>query len=214
MLFRVGRFRTGDLKCEAFYNKAKQPRSGASPVRIWLSRRRKLHIACDDFLCFASKAASRSFRCSASQNQNRMAATGLVDNFGPPLCRVLFLQGRESPRLFRRGRCPRRPEAFPWGKVAAERPDEGRAAVKTLISLAAARQLPPGEGMSGRGVPIPGRDSADSGGDAFTLQRLMGHSTLNMTKHYCSIYDADIAKNYDRVSPLAQIQKPRETIKI
>ena len=94
VLFRVGRFRTGDLKCEAFYNKAKQPRSGASPVRIWLSRRRKLHIACDDFLCFASKFASRSFRCSASQNQNRMAATGLVDNFGPPLCRVLFLQGR------------------------------------------------------------------------------------------------------------------------
>ena len=67
---------------------------------------------------------------------------------------------RESPRLFRRGRRPRRPEAFPWGKVAAERPDEGRAAVKTLISLAAARQLPPGEAMSGRGVPIPGRGSA------------------------------------------------------
>ncbi len=54
----------------------------------------------------------------------------------------------------------------------------------------------------------------DCGGDAFTLQRLMGHSTLKMTKHYCAIYDADIAKNYDRVSPLAQIQKPRETIKI
>ena len=41
----------------------------------------------------------------------------------------------------------------------------------------------------------------DCGGDAFTLQRIMGHSTLKMTKHYCSIYDADIAKNYDRVSP-------------
>ena len=122
--------------------------------------------------------------------------------------------GTRKPRLLRRGRRPRRPEAFPWGKVAAERPDEGKAAVKTLISLAAARQLPPGEAMSGRGVPVPGRRSADSGGDAFTLQRLMGHSTLNMTKHYCSIYDADIAKNYDRVSPLAQIQKPRETIKI
>ncbi|MBO4794390.1 MAG: hypothetical protein J5556_07495, partial [Deltaproteobacteria bacterium] len=28
-------------------------------------RRRKLHIACDDFLCFASKVASRSLRCSS-----------------------------------------------------------------------------------------------------------------------------------------------------
>jgi integrase/recombinase XerD len=54
----------------------------------------------------------------------------------------------------------------------------------------------------------------DCGGDAFTLQRLMGHSTLKMTKHYCSIYDADISKNYDKVSPLAQIQKPRETIRM
>ena len=42
---------------------------------------------------------------------------------------------------------------------------------------------------------------------------LMGHSTLKMTKHYCSIFDADIAKNYDRFSPLANNQKPRETIK-
>ena len=38
--------------------------------------------------------------------------------------------------------------------------------------------------------------------------------TLRNYKHYCAIYDADIAKNYDRVSPLAQIQKPRNTIKI
>lgn len=53
----------------------------------------------------------------------------------------------------------------------------------------------------------------DCGGDAFTLQRLMGHSTLNMTKHYCRIYDADLTRNYDIHSPLTQISREKEKIK-
>ena len=53
----------------------------------------------------------------------------------------------------------------------------------------------------------------DCGGNAFTLQKLMGHSTLKMTKHYCTIFDADIARNFDTFSPLAQISKPNEKIK-
>ena len=52
----------------------------------------------------------------------------------------------------------------------------------------------------------------DCGGDAFMLQKLLGHSTLKMTKHYCAIYDADIARNFDRISPLAHISSPREKI--
>ena len=47
----------------------------------------------------------------------------------------------------------------------------------------------------------------DCGGNAFTLQKLLGHSTLKMTKHYCAIYDADIARDYDHVSPLANMNK-------
>lgn len=53
----------------------------------------------------------------------------------------------------------------------------------------------------------------DCHGDAFTLQKLLGHSTLQMTKHYCKIYDTDIAKSFDSLSPLAQLQKPREKIR-
>ena len=30
--------------------------------------------------------------------------------------------------------------------------------------------------------------------------------------HYCTIYDADIAKNFDRFSPLAQLNQPKEKI--
>ena len=46
----------------------------------------------------------------------------------------------------------------------------------------------------------------DCGGNAFTLQHLLGHSTLDMTKHYCTIFDADIAKNFDDFSPLVQMK--------
>ena len=52
----------------------------------------------------------------------------------------------------------------------------------------------------------------DCGGNAFALQKLMGHSTLNMTKHYCRLFDNDVGKDYDLYSPLAQMQKSKSRI--
>ena len=54
----------------------------------------------------------------------------------------------------------------------------------------------------------------DCGGDAFTLQKLLGHSTLAMTRHYCRIFDADLTKNYDNFSPLAQMSSKSAKIKM
>ena len=54
----------------------------------------------------------------------------------------------------------------------------------------------------------------DCGGNAFTLQKLLGHSTLDMTKHYCAIFDADIAKNFDSFSPLEKMNAKSTKIKM
>ena len=49
----------------------------------------------------------------------------------------------------------------------------------------------------------------DCGGNAFTLQKLLGHTTLEMTKHYCAIFNTDLANGFDNLSPLEQLQRHR-----
>ncbi len=45
-----------------------------------------------------------------------------------------------------------------------------------------------------------------NGGNALYLQKILGHSTLAMTKHYCNIYDVDLVKTFDTYSPLATLR--------
>lgn len=55
----------------------------------------------------------------------------------------------------------------------------------------------------------------DCGGNAFTLQKILGHSTLDMTLQYCAIFNADLQKNFDNYNPLElMIRKQPRKIKI
>ena len=54
----------------------------------------------------------------------------------------------------------------------------------------------------------------DCGGDAFSLQRLMGHSTLKMTRHYCNLFNDDIIESHEQRSPLTHLTRSKQqTIK-
>ncbi|SFD02285.1 integrase/recombinase XerD [Bacillus sp. OV322] len=50
-----------------------------------------------------------------------------------------------------------------------------------------------------------------SGGDAFKLQRLLGHSTLDVTLNYVNLYSEDLKNGYDKHSILAKYsESPRK----
>lgn len=49
-----------------------------------------------------------------------------------------------------------------------------------------------------------------AGGDAFRLQALLGHSSLDMVKEYVNIYGNDLQKDYNRFNPLELISDNKE----
>ena len=44
-----------------------------------------------------------------------------------------------------------------------------------------------------------------NGGDAFALQRIMGHTKMEMTRVYVNLADSDIKKNHEKASPFANL---------
>lgn len=45
----------------------------------------------------------------------------------------------------------------------------------------------------------------DCNGNALALQKILNHQTLEMTKHYCSIFNSDLQKDFDKHSPLENL---------
>lgn len=53
-------------------------------------------------------------------------------------------------------------------------------------------------------------------GDAFRLQKMLGHSTLDMTRNYVNMFSADLKEGFDEFSPLDKLKRSkgvRHTIK-
>jgi site-specific recombinase XerD len=51
-----------------------------------------------------------------------------------------------------------------------------------------------------------------AGGDVFSLQRLLGHSDLSMTRRYCELSETDALDRHRQFSPGDRLQQPSEDI--
>lgn len=113
-------------------------------------------------------------------------------------------------------------------KLIAVRPDDWKTDVPILCSFDGHR-LPP-RGMQDRfrkysvkiGVEITpyhlrhvfGLFYVRNGGSAFSLQALLGHETLDMTKVYVNLSSEDIRGNHDKASPLKSLTSGKRVFKL
>ena len=51
-------------------------------------------------------------------------------------------------------------------------------------------------------------------GDMYKLQKILGHSTLDMTRRYVNMFSEDIKEDYDRFSPLDSIKRKQKRTQV
>lgn len=51
-------------------------------------------------------------------------------------------------------------------------------------------------------------------GDIFRLQKILGHSSLDIVKNYVNIYGTDLQIDFNRYNPLEQMKDNRGYIKL
>jgi len=52
-----------------------------------------------------------------------------------------------------------------------------------------------------------------NGGNVFALQKIMGHTKLEMTRNYIAVVESDIVGNHEKASPVSNLLKESNRVR-